>query len=217
MSNTKGRQNIVIVGGGNAGISTFIALAGHLDATVSNLILITPRSYFTHLPATLRMVVTSEGRLEDTALMPFGNKHNGPNKQVLNAKVTSIVDSETKGRYVVLENGDKIDFSVLVLTPGSIWEGPINFPDKKEEHLEWIDTWREKFGKANNIVLVGGGAVGLGKYCVSYPLAVLFLTKACLSRTRWRVKGLVTGMRHFQAYLLYIDIEYIEQERHHRS
>jgi NADH dehydrogenase FAD-containing subunit len=169
MSNTQERQNIVIVGGGNAGISTFNALAGHLDATRSNLILITPRPYFTHLPATLRMVVTSEGSLEETALMPFGAKHNGPNKKVLNAKVASVVDSETQGRYVVLENGDKIDFSVLVLTPGSKWEGPINFPDKKEEHLEWIKTWREKFAKAQDIVLVGGGAVGLGAFCVSYP------------------------------------------------
>lgn len=162
------RRNIVIVGGGNAGIGTFNALASHLDATASNLVLITPRPYFTHLPAGLRLVVTSEGKLEDTALMPFGDKHNGLNKQVINDKVTSIVDSDTQGRYVVLENGKKIDFSVLVLTPGSIWEGPINFPDNKEEHLEWINTWRQKFGKANDIVLVGGGAVGLGKYCVSH-------------------------------------------------
>jgi apoptosis-inducing factor 2 len=168
MSNTQERQNIIIVGGGNVGISTFNALAGHLDATKSNLILITPRPYFTHLPAALRLVVTSEGKLEDTALMPFGEKHNGPNKKVINAKVTSIVDSDTKGRFVVLENGDRIDFSVLVLTPGSIWEGPINFPDNKEEHLEWIYTWRQKFGKANDIVLVGGGAVGLGEFCAPY-------------------------------------------------
>jgi NAD(P)H-nitrite reductase large subunit len=165
MSNTQERQNIIIVGGGNVGISAFNALAGHLDATKSNLILITPRPYFTHLPASLRLVVTSEGKLEDTTLMPFGAKHNGPNKRVLNAKVTSIVDSDAKGRYVVLENGDRIDFSVLVLTPGSIWEGPINFPDKKEEHLEWINAWRQKFGKANDIVLVGGGSVGLGGSC----------------------------------------------------
>ncbi|KIM36348.1 hypothetical protein M413DRAFT_31768 [Hebeloma cylindrosporum] len=154
MANTQERQNIVIVGGGNVGISTFNALAGHLDATNSNLILITPRPYFTHLPAALRLVVTSEGKLEETVLMPFGDKHTGPNKKVLNAKVASIVDSDTKGRHVVLENGDKIDFSVLVLTPGSIWEGPINFPDDKEEHLEWINTWREKFAEANDIVLV---------------------------------------------------------------
>jgi NADH dehydrogenase FAD-containing subunit len=167
MSNAQERQNIVIVGGGNAGISTFNALASHLDATASNLVLITPRPYFTHLPAALRLVVTSEGKLEDTTLMPFGDKHNGLNKQVINDKVTSIVDSDTQGRYVVLENGKKIDFSVLVLTPGSIWEGPINFPDNKEEHLEWINAWRQKFGKANDIVLVGGGAVGLGKYCAS--------------------------------------------------
>jgi len=161
MSITQERQNIVIVGGGYAGISTFNALAGQLDATRSNLILITPRPYFTHLPAGLRMLVTSEGRLETTALMPFGDKHNSDNKKVLNAKVTSVVDSDMQGRYVVLENGDKIDFSVLVLTPGNIWGGPINFPDNKEEHLEWIKTWRKDFGKAQDIVLVGGGAVGL--------------------------------------------------------
>jgi len=167
MSKTQERQNIVIVGGGYAGISTFNALAGQLDATRSNLILITPRPYLTHLPAALRMVVTSEGRLETTALMPFGDKHNSDNKKVLNAKVISIVDS-VKGRYVVLENGERIDFSILVLTPGSIWGGPINFPEEKEEHLEWIEKWRKDFGKAQDIVLVGGGAVGLGESCLSY-------------------------------------------------
>ena len=196
MSNTQDRQNIVIVGGGYAGIATFNALASHLDATRSNLVLITPRPYLTHLPAALRLVVTSEGKLEDTSLMPFGNKHHGPNKKILNAKVTSIVDSNTKGRYVVLENGEKINFAVLVLTPGSIWEGPINFPDNKEEHLDWINSWRRKFGEADDIVLVGGGAVGLGKYCVY--VSGRLRTNQSLLRTRWRVKGFVAGMCHFQ-------------------
>jgi NADH dehydrogenase FAD-containing subunit len=49
MSNTEECQNVVIVGGGYAGISTFNMLAGELDATGSNLILITPRPYFTLL------------------------------------------------------------------------------------------------------------------------------------------------------------------------
>jgi hypothetical protein len=90
-------RTIVVGGGcGNAGISTFNALAGQLDATKSKLILITPRSYFTHLPGTLHMVVTSEGNLEDTVLMPFGDKQNGDKKQVLNAKLTSVIDSDTQ-------------------------------------------------------------------------------------------------------------------------
>ncbi|KAF9471447.1 FAD/NAD(P)-binding domain-containing protein [Pholiota conissans] len=154
-------QNIVIVGGGGAGIATWNALSTRLDAKKHNLILVTSRPFFTHLPAGHRMAVTSKGHLEDCALMPLGEKFNTGNKKLIVASVTSIVDQDQQGGYVVLDNGEKVEYSILILAPGTRWEGPLDLPNTKAEAVEVLNTWRSRFAKAENIVLVGGGAVGL--------------------------------------------------------
>ncbi|KAF8181636.1 hypothetical protein BJ912DRAFT_979622 [Pholiota molesta] len=164
MSTTQQRQNIVIVGGGTAGISAWNELAPLLDATRHNLVLVTARPYFTALPAALRMVVTAEGNLEDSILLPLGEKFNTGNKKLVIGSVTSIVESEkgnNQGGYVVLDNGEKVEYSILILAPGNRWEGPLDLPNTKAEAVEVINSWRSRFAKAENIVLVGGGAVGL--------------------------------------------------------
>ncbi|KAJ3515585.1 hypothetical protein NLJ89_g1666 [Agrocybe chaxingu] len=154
-------QNIVVVGGGNAGIPIFNALSEKLTASEAKIILVTPRGHFTSLPATLRMVVTSEGDLENSVLMPFPPTFNQGNRKVVLAKVVSIQDDKAAGRFVTLDNGENIEFSVLVLAPGSKWEGPIDFPENRDGQLEWIRNWRNDFAKAKSIVLVGGGSVGV--------------------------------------------------------
>jgi len=157
-------QNIIIVGGGSAGITAFNAIDAKLPATSStNLILVTPTPYFIHLIAMIRTVVTSEGHLEDQVLMPLPEKkYNTGNRKVVLGRVASIEDSDTgKGRFVMLDNGERLEYSVLILAPGSTWEGPLNLSDDKQETLESIRSWRTRFEKAKDIVLVGGGAVGV--------------------------------------------------------
>ncbi|KAF9471448.1 FAD/NAD(P)-binding domain-containing protein [Pholiota conissans] len=154
-------QNIVIVGGGHAGLAAWNALSTTLDATKHNLVLVTPRPYFTYMPAGLRLAVTSEGHLEDTVLMPLGEKFNTGNKKLVIASVTSIVDQNQQGGHIVLDNGEKIEYSILILAPGNKWDGPLNLPNTKAEAVEVLNSWRSRFAKAENIVLVGGGAVGL--------------------------------------------------------
>ncbi|KAJ3506388.1 hypothetical protein NLJ89_g6897 [Agrocybe chaxingu] len=155
-------KNIVIVGGGTAGLNVFNGLAAKLaTSTTTSIILVTPRPHYTSLPATIRMVVTAEGELEKHALMSFPESFNQGNKKVVLAKAVSIEDDETKGRFVTLDNGEKIEFSVLVLAPGSKWEGPLDFPESVDGQLQWTKDWREKFAKAKSVALVGGGAIGI--------------------------------------------------------
>ncbi|KAF4610104.1 hypothetical protein D9613_010429 [Agrocybe pediades] len=162
MSTTGDRQNVVIVGGGNGGISVFNELSKTLDASKYDLILITPRPFFVHLPATIRMVVTADGNLEDTAIMPLpDHKFNTGNKKLVLAHVTSVVDDEIKGRYVTLDNGQDIEYSVMVLAPGSQWESPLDMPDTKEEIGHMLQSWRARFAKAQDVVIVGGGSIGI--------------------------------------------------------
>ncbi|KAF8178481.1 hypothetical protein BJ912DRAFT_983962 [Pholiota molesta] len=161
MPTTQQRQNIVIVGGGVAGISAWNELAPHLDATRHDLVLVTARPYFTAQQAALRMVVSAEGNLEDTILLPLGEKFNTGNKKLIIGSVTSIVEKDNQGGHVVLDNGEKVEYSILILAPGTRWEGPLDLPNTKAEAVEVINSWRSRFAKAENIVLVGGGAVGL--------------------------------------------------------
>lgn len=67
--------------------------------------------------------------------------------------------SETSG-VVVLKNGQEVSYDVLVLSTGSQWEGPINFPDDADEIKPFIHSSRAKFANAKHIVIAGGGAVG---------------------------------------------------------
>ncbi|KAJ3493326.1 hypothetical protein NLJ89_g11044 [Agrocybe chaxingu] len=155
-------QNIVIVGGGPAGVHLFNELGSKLSASEASLIMVTPRPYFTWLPACPRMLVTAEGELEKRALMPFPDNFNKGNRKVVLAKVTAIQDGDEKAqRFVTLDNGENIEFSVLILAPGSKWDGPLGFPETEEGDLSFIKKWRKEFSESQEIALIGGGAVGV--------------------------------------------------------
>ena len=51
----------------------------------------------------------------------------------------------------------------MVIATGSSWEGLADFPDEEILYKEFIEEWRNKFKNANNVVIVGGGAVGIGE------------------------------------------------------
>ena len=61
----------------------------------------------------------------------------------------------------------------LVLATGSRWSGPIDLPDSEADLRKLVSQWREKFKAAEDIVIVGGGAVGVelsGEIRDEYPV-----------------------------------------------
>ncbi|CDO72240.1 hypothetical protein BN946_scf184970.g92 [Trametes cinnabarina] len=155
-------RNVVIVGGGWAGTLIARQLSAKLDASKHRIILVNNRPFFIHLIATARMTVTPEDRLEDKALVPFDKLFYNGNGTVKIGNVVSIAETAPgKGGKVVLEDGEEIPYSALVLATGSIWPGPINFPQKDADVRAHINSWRSKYEKANHVVIVGGGAVGI--------------------------------------------------------
>lgn len=161
MSSPSPQRTIVIVGAGFAGIPIFNELQKTLDAS-TKLVLINPRSHAIHLPAACRLIVTPDADYVDKVLLPFTDRFNddGRTRTIID-KVATITDND-KERYVTLESGERVDYTYLVLAPGSLWEGPLDFPKTREETVKKLKEWQDKFEKAQNIVLVGGGGISFG-------------------------------------------------------
>ncbi|PPR02018.1 hypothetical protein CVT24_011141 [Panaeolus cyanescens] len=156
------RQNIVIVGGGFAGIGVFNQLYDTIDASKYDLFLISDRDYVAYYPAALRMSISPEDDLENQVLMKYNSRFNQANKKTIIGKVTTIDQrSDKSGGTVTLANGQKVEWAFLVLTPGGRWEGIVNIPEAKKDVGAFIRSWKSKVEKANDIVLIGGGAVGI--------------------------------------------------------
>ncbi|KAJ7022050.1 hypothetical protein C8F04DRAFT_1139253 [Mycena alexandri] len=157
MSNSK---NIVIVGGGMLGGSAVArALSAKLPST-ANITLINPLPYTVTLPTLPRMTVSDGNDLAETALIPFDRLFAAGSKGAFVKGVVESIHSNREGGSVVLADGQEFPYDVLVLAPGSIWEGPIEFPRDEREVKGFLAEQRARFKKAGKIVLVGGGAVG---------------------------------------------------------
>ncbi|KAJ7446462.1 FAD/NAD(P)-binding domain-containing protein [Mycena galericulata] len=152
-------SKIVIVGGSPAGGATVArTLASKLPTAKVTLINALP--YAISRPALPRMTVSGENDLVETALIPFDKLFTGSDGTFVEGTVETI-QADKKGGRVVLADGQQIPYDVLVLAPGSIWEGPLDFPHDSKAVNAFIDASRAQFKKAQKIVLVGGGAVGV--------------------------------------------------------
>ena len=166
------RKSIVVIGGGSAGATITRILSSKLDANTTSLTLVTARPFAVHLPAAIRMTTTSEGKLEESCLIPYDSllvKNNG----TIKIGRVSAIEQGKEGRdgSVVLTSGERIHYDFLVIAPGSEWDGPLSLADDRAAVLEHIKAWRRKFENSKNgIILAGGGAVGIGTvlFCPSY-------------------------------------------------
>ncbi|KAG1885490.1 hypothetical protein F4604DRAFT_1918187 [Suillus subluteus] len=158
----KGEQNVVIVGGGFAGFHVAKQLSKKLDAKRYNLILINSRSYAISLPATVRLVVDAESRLEETSFVKLDKLYANGNGETKVGVVTSVeAQPGVPGGAVVLATGERISYAVLILATGSKWTGSCDIPENEDDVLPFVHAWRQQFAKANHVVIVGGGAVGI--------------------------------------------------------
>ena len=159
------KQNIVIVGAGGAGLAVASVLAAKIDSSRYTIVVISPRDRHFVMPALIRTVVTGEGKLEESALIPLQQMLPNRNAKILIGKVVAVEDDGVAGSggNVVLENGEKVAYKFLVLATGTLFEGPLNFPASYADIVSHVNEWRKKFAQAKSIALVGGGTVGLGK------------------------------------------------------
>ncbi|KAL0581582.1 hypothetical protein V5O48_000512 [Marasmius crinis-equi] len=154
-----GKTSIVIIGAGSAGASIAKSLSGSLDASQHEIVLISPQLYYVHYPSTPRMVVTDAGKLEDQGLVPLDKLFLEGNRKFVQGEAALI---DEQAREVELMTGRKVSFDFLVLATGTRWGGPIAFPhDPSKVRRGFIEEKRREFREAKNILLVGGGSVGI--------------------------------------------------------
>ena len=172
------QSNIVIVGGGAAGLRIARDLSAKLDASKYNLILINPRPYHIHMPAGARLTTSDEGHLEDTAFIPYDKAFVNGAGTLKVGTVTAISNNKReKGGVLTLQDGESLPYEILVLASGSTFEGALAFPDEKDGMSEWLKRWRGRYERANHIVFVGGGAVGIesaGEVKDKFPVGHVF-------------------------------------------
>jgi NADH dehydrogenase FAD-containing subunit len=119
------------------------------------------------------MTVSNDKTFPDTAVFPYDRVLPAGKGTVKQGKVVGIEHAKgTEGGQIVFEDGEKLSYDVLVLATGSHWPGPLDFPDDKAEWKQFVDQWRDKFGAAKDVTLVGGGAIGVefaGELRDEYP------------------------------------------------
>ena len=188
------KQNVVVIGGGISGVTVAQGLTKKLDHAKFNLIVIEPRPHHIWLPAVARMVVTSDKNFAKSAILPFDTLFPRGRVVVKRDKVLSIQEGKGGGAgELKLASGEtltyrgqyprcrlRISYSntrfvtpALVLATGSKWSGPIDLPESEAGLRQVASQWRERFEAAEDIIIVGGGAVGVelsGEIRDEYPV-----------------------------------------------
>lgn len=159
------RKNIVIVGGGFAGSTIARTFLSKLDTSKYTLTLITSHPYFVHYIAGARLTVSDADDLENLVFVPY-DKLFADGKGTHKVGTVTAIEEAGKGQsgFVVLQDGEKVPYDALALAPGTLWSGPLNFPSDDASAKASIREWRRRYADAKEVVLVGGGAVGIGEY-----------------------------------------------------
>ncbi|KAJ3728467.1 hypothetical protein C8R42DRAFT_264943 [Lentinula raphanica] len=167
MSSQDIKSTIVIVGGGVGGLGILNSLSTTINPKKHAVILIDARPAYVHLISSLRLVVSSADNLITRSVHPFGD-HTFLKKlkgvgTFIQASVSEIRFSDNgRGGTVILDNGKTVAYAVLVLATGSTLPHPIAFPTKSTEVIEeYVKARQEEFASATDILLVGGGPVGI--------------------------------------------------------
>ncbi|KAJ4475687.1 hypothetical protein J3R30DRAFT_581487 [Lentinula aciculospora] len=162
-----GKSTIVVVGGGVGGLALLNSLSTIINPKKHTVVLIDARPVYIHLISSLRLVVSNTDDLITRSVHPYGD-HTFQNKLVGNGKfikasVTAVKfgDPGNCGQ-VILDNGEVVAYDILVLTTGSTLPHPIAFPTGSTKAVEeYVKTRQAEFAAATDILLVGGGPIGI--------------------------------------------------------
>ncbi|KAG8743414.1 hypothetical protein FRC10_012079 [Ceratobasidium sp. 414] len=148
------RQNIVVIGSGGGGLPMIQSLQKQINPATHQLVVVEKRDYYAHWPSLIRASVTSTGTLEENGLIPYDRAFDS-SVRFVHSDVTGITAT------TVTTETETIPYEQLVLATGSIWNGALALPDTRSAAIEHLRSFRKSLEAARNVLVVGGGAVGL--------------------------------------------------------
>ncbi|KAK0725079.1 hypothetical protein B0H67DRAFT_569526 [Lasiosphaeris hirsuta] len=161
-ANMAALKNVVVVGGSYVGISAAKELASLLPAT-HRVLLIEPHSHFHHLFAFPRFAILPSH--EHKAFIPYTHLFTDARHQVIRAKVLSLTTTDvTLDR--AWDRSTVVPFDYLVAATGTRLTPPGTMPsDDKPGAVRYLQTYQAGLARAESIVVIGGGAVGVQMAC----------------------------------------------------
>lgn len=155
-------KNIVIVGGGFAGIGVANALEKALaksDDQEHRIILIEKKSHFYHAIAGLRSAVID---WDSQIMIPYTNLFQNKKNKVVQASAVQLEKNEIVLDQSIEEFGDRIAYDYLILATGTQYPSPakasaLDFDTTRAN----LKSLRANIKSAKSIVIVGGGPVGI--------------------------------------------------------
>ncbi|CAG8499022.1 9468_t:CDS:2 [Paraglomus occultum] len=152
------KSNIVIVGGGYGGVAVAQKLEAALHKT-HRIILIERKTHFWHSVGAPRTVAVNG--FESQLLIPYDQLFQNGGK-VINAAAVQLSDNEVTLDKAVDEFGDKVPFKYAIIATGSDYAKPAKVGGRnKEDIVKEIGIYRAAVKKANRVLIIGGGAVGI--------------------------------------------------------
>ncbi|GAA5912987.1 hypothetical protein JCM6882_008890 [Rhodosporidiobolus microsporus] len=174
---SKPLKNVVVVGGSYVGQMVAAELLATLNKEEHRVVVVDRNSHFGHLFAYPRFAISPGS--EHKAFLPFQPMLPAPHAIVQAEAVGLKLDGE--GRRVLLdrevklpgEEGRKgeIEFEALVLATGTKLSKPGTLDPEKADAVAYLQGVQAKLKDAKDIVIIGGGAVGVQ---MATDLAILY-------------------------------------------
>ncbi|KAK4705113.1 apoptosis-inducing factor 2, partial [Phenoliferia sp. Uapishka_3] len=161
-------KNVVVVGGSYVGLATAQELVSALSPDTYRVLVIEKNSHFSHLFAFPRFALTKPGLHEHKAFIPFASVLRPPHSIVQAAALSISPTTVTLDRPIVINgvSSNIIPFEALVMATGTALSPPGTLPGTtKQEGVDWFQEHQARVEKAKNIVIIGGGAVGVQTAC----------------------------------------------------
>ncbi|KAI9028120.1 hypothetical protein CLU79DRAFT_737843 [Phycomyces nitens] len=154
-------KNIVIVGGGYAGIKMASALESLVEKTDEKytILLVEKKSHFYHAVGGPRSVVDE---IDEKILVPYTNLFKNKHNKVIQAAAIRFDEHTLYLDKSVKDFGTSIDFAYLIIASGTDYAAPSKMPAVDyEDCLAYIKDSRKQVTEAKSILIVGGGPVGI--------------------------------------------------------